>query len=73
VHRVSVGGHRAFSTEPSRTAATPVPAPGEASRIRADIRNALKKEADRRVLGESYMADGLIVRGVKEPSPVELG
>jgi hypothetical protein len=73
VDRVSVGGHRAFSTEPSRTTVTAVPAPGEANRIRADIRNALKKQADRRVLGESYVAEVLIVKGVKGLSPVEMG
>ncbi|HZM53523.1 MAG TPA: hypothetical protein VFC03_00680 [Acidimicrobiales bacterium] len=58
---VSVGGHRAFS---SRVLAI---------RIRADIRNALKKEADRRVLGESYLPEVLIEKGLKELLPVELG
>ena len=58
---VRVGGHRAFSS------------PVLAICIRADIRNALKKEADRRVLGESYLPEVPIEKGLKELLPVELG
>jgi len=61
MHSVSVGRHRAFF---SRVLAV---------RIRADIRNAPKKEADRRVLGESYLAEVLVEKGLKKLPPVELG
>jgi hypothetical protein len=65
--------HRLPPTEPSRTAATPASPPRETIRIRADVRNALKKEADQCVLGESYRAEVLIEQGLKELPPAELG
>jgi hypothetical protein len=65
--------HRLPPTDPSCTTPTPVSPSREAIRVRADIRKALKKEADRSVLGECYLAEVLIEKSLKELAPVELG
>lgn len=67
------GEDRLAPTEPNRTASTPVSPLREGIRIRADIENALKKEADHCILGESYLAEVLIEKGRKELPPVEPG
>jgi hypothetical protein len=50
-----------------------VPPSREAIRVRAGIRKALKKEADRSVLGQCCLAEVLIQKSLNELPRVELG